>query len=172
MGGWHGRLHAWLYWCCTGTPFTAHVKTRRFYSQLQLQKHCTGVEGGGQTGPAVLLYSCVKHPVTPMRKHVDFSGVFGKANDARVTLVSTSAHPLTLHNKARVLNSRPLADMKGRHPGLIPRLRLGLDVTVRPSTSTFKFTRRLITGDSRLHPRCTEGWQVKASSASHDTRER
>lgn len=51
-----------------------------------------------------------------MRKHVGFSGVFGKANGARVTLVSTPAHPLTLDNKARFLDSPPLADMKGRHP--------------------------------------------------------
>lgn len=117
--GWHGRLHAWLYWCSTGTPFATHVKTRSFYSQPQLQKHCTGVEGGegGQTGPAVLSYSCVKHPVTLMRKHMDFSGVFGKANGAGVTLVSTPAHPLTLDNKARLFDRPPLAHMKGRHPG-------------------------------------------------------
>lgn len=59
-----------------------------------------------------------------MRKHVDSSGVFGKANDARVTLVSTSAHPLTLDNKACFLDGPPLADMKGRHPGLIPQAAL------------------------------------------------
>lgn len=48
---------------------------------------------------------------------MDFSGVFGKANGARVTLVSTPAHPLTLDNKARLFDRPPLADMKGRHPG-------------------------------------------------------
>lgn len=48
---------------------------------------------------------------------MDFSGVFGKANGARVTLVSTPAHPLTLDNKARLFDRPPLAGMKGRHPG-------------------------------------------------------
>lgn len=107
-----------------------------------------------------------------MRKHVDSSGVFGKVTGACVTLLITSPHPPTLDNKPRVLYSPPLADLKGRHPGLIPRVLFGLNATARPSTNTFKFTRRLITRESRLHPQCTNVWQVKASSISHGMRER
>lgn len=103
---------------------------------------------------------------------MDSSRVFGKVNGAHVTLVFVSPHPPTRDNKPRFLYSPPLAGMEGRHPGLIPRVHLGLNATAQPSTITFKFTRRLITRDGRLHPQCTEGWQVKASSISQDIRER
>lgn len=134
---------------------------------LQLPKHCTGVCCGGRWG-RLRSHSCFKHPGTLMRKHQDSSGVFGKVNGACVTLVFTSPHPPTHDDKPRYLHSPLLAGMKGRHPGVIPRVHLGLNATARPSTHTFKFTRRLITRDSRLHPQCTEGWQVKGSSISHD----
>lgn len=70
---------------------------------LQLQKHCMGVWGGGRRG-CLRSHSCVKHLVTLTGKHVDSSGVLGRVNGARVTLVFTSPHPPTLDNEPRFLD--------------------------------------------------------------------
>lgn len=124
-----------------------------------------GASQGGLSSHA----AAVKRPVTPGRKHVDSSGVLVIVKRAGVKPVFPSSHRPKLHNKPRFLwvSSQPSPCRYERDASWTN----SLDAAARPITKDIKFTRRLITRDSRLQPQCTEHGQVKASSVSHDIRE-